>query len=400
MLEYLCPTCHRGVMSTFFDMTSVPVYCNLLWPSHTAAVQAPRGDIRLGFCPVCGMIYNTAFDPRLVSYTQAYENSLHGSPRFQAYATALATRLVEKYRLRGKEIIEIGCGRGEFLTLLCRMGGNRGLGFDPSDDSHREAVEQVEGLTLIRDQYFGHYADYAADLICCRHVLEHIPTPRTFLASVRQAAEKRATTVVFFEVPNVIYTLQDRGIWDIIYEHCSYFSMPSLTWLFQEVGFAVQDVHPAFGGQFLCLEAIPATAGADGPHMPESIDQLARDVATFGEIYRNEVEMWQQKLNRLLQQGCRIVVWGAGSKGVTFLNTVQASEQIHYVVDINPHKQTRYVAGTGQQIVPPAFLQAYRPDVVLVMNPLYQDEIRTYLAQLGLRASVLTTNSSIAKSKW
>jgi hypothetical protein len=78
------------------------------------------------------------------------------------------------------------------------------------------------------------------------------------------------------------------------------------------------------------------------------------------------------------------VVWGAGSKGVMFLNHVQNRNGVEYVVDINPQKQGMFVAGTGQQIVSPQFLQLYRPDVIVVMNVIYQKEIQEVTAGLGL----------------
>ncbi len=43
-----------------------------------------------------------------------------------------------------------------------------------------------------------------------------------------------------------------------------------------------------------------------------------------------------------------------------------------------------YIPGTGQQIVPPAFLQTYQPDVVLVMNSIYTDEIRAMTRELNV----------------
>jgi hypothetical protein len=78
------------------------------------------------------------------------------------------------------------------------------------------------------------------------------------------------------------------------------------------------------------------------------------------------------------------VVWGGGSKGVTFLNMLKAQHQIEYVVDLNPRKQGKYVAGTGQKIVPPEFLWEYRPDIVIVMNPIYENEIRQMLNELAI----------------
>jgi hypothetical protein len=46
------------------------------------------------------------------------------------------------------------------------------------------------------------------------------------------------------------------------------------------------------------------------------------------------------------------------------------------------------MAGTGQQIVAPEFLQEYRPDVVIVMNPIYCDEIQHTLNHMGIRVEL------------
>jgi hypothetical protein len=57
---------------------------------------------------------------------------------------------------------------------------------------------------------------------------------------------------------------------------------------------------------------------------------------------------------------------------------------IDRVVDINPHKRGKHLAGTGQRIVAPADLAADPPDIVVVMNPVYRDEIAADLAGRGL----------------
>ena len=62
---------------------------------------------------------------------------------------------------------------------------------------------------------------------------------------------ERMNTIVFFEMPNVMYTLKDLGIWDLIYEHCSYFSVPSLREVFRACGFTVKELHELYEGQFL-----------------------------------------------------------------------------------------------------------------------------------------------------
>ena len=82
------------------------------------------------------------------------------------------------------------------------------------------------------------------------------------------------------------------------------------------------------------------------------------------------------------------MLWGSGSKGVAFLNTLAGAELIEYVVDINPYKHGKFMAGTGQEIVAPERLRDYRPDVVIAMNPIYLNEIQRSLDELGVAAEL------------
>ena len=380
------PVCPQSERIPLIDMENVPVHCNVLWPTRAAALNAPRGDIRLTYLPACGHTYNPAFNAALMEYTQDYENSLHFSPHFQEYATALANGLVEKYDLYGKDIVEIGAGKGDFLIMLCAANGNRGWGYDPSYVP--EEGYTAPNVNFVQDFYTEKYTDQKADLIVCRHVLEHIPDPDAFIAQVRQAVGEQES-VVFFEVPNSLWTLREGGIWDVIYEHCSYFSPLSLAYLFRQHGFQVLAVNEVFGGQFLTIEAVPDRESAAVPDESAELAALTADARAFAENYRNKRQTWEARLHSLAAAGQRGVVWGAGSKGVTFLNAMNAGEEIVAVVDINPRKQGKYVAGTGQRIVPPAELRALQPDFVIIMNANYRDEIGRMLAEIGVEAELL-----------
>ena len=382
---YTCPVCASTDVRVFVRIAQMPVFCNVLWPTREAALDAARGDLELGFCNRCGHVYNYAFDPDLLTYDQAYENSLHFSPRFQAFVERLADHLIDTYSLSGKRAIDLGCGKGDFLKLLVEKGVGEGIGFDPSYEPELTPNGTSESVTIIQDLYSPAYADYQAELVSCRHVLEHIQTPRDFVQTVRQSIGDRAGTAVFFEVPNVLFTLRELAIWDLIYEHCSYFSPPSLRYLFQENGFTVQRTDEAFGGQYLTLEAYPGqTSEGEADREADELDVLKSDVADFARRYEEKVAAWNRKLEAAREASERVVIWGAGSKGVTILNVLEARDQIEYAVDINPRKQGKHVAGTGQQIVPPAFLQSYQPDVIILMNAIYESEVRQTANELGL----------------
>ncbi|MBS0018494.1 MAG: methyltransferase domain-containing protein [Arthrospira sp. SH-MAG29] len=387
MLEKsVCPVCGSEHRQVFWEMLDIPVFCNILWSDRDGAINCNRGDLKLAFCQNCGFIDNIAFDPERLEYTQVYENALDFSPRFQQYAHNLATRLINTYNLQEKIIIEIGCGKGEFITLLCELGNNRGIGFDPTYVPLPDHEKFSDRLTFIQDLYSEKYANYQGDFICCRHTLEHIPTPTNLLKSLAQIVGNKPETGIFFEVPNALDIFRNLAVWDIIYEHCCYFAPVSLGYAFSSCGFEVKQITEEFRGQFLCLEAQPSldTHSTIKPET-EQVNQLANSIAEFSQKFEDKLSEWEQKLGDMVNQGQRVVIWGSGSKGVTFLNFMKAAKTaIEYVVDINPRKQGMYVAGTGQKIVPPAFLVDYKPDVVIIMNPIYEQEITQMLENLGL----------------
>ncbi len=382
-----CSVCGATTTRPVLSISNVPVYCNVLWPTRADALQAPAGEIALQFCGGCGHVYNAAFDSARTDYTDSYDNSLHFSVRFNKYAEGLAHRLIETYRLRDKDVIEIGCGKGDFLKLLCDKGGNRGIGFDRSYEPGRESEGVSGNVQFVQDFYSASYAHFPVDFICCRHVLEHIDSPTDFLRDLRGWIGERTDTVLYFEVPDGMFTIQSLGIWDLIYEHCSYFTRRSLVRAFELAGFEVLGLGESFGGQYLYIEARPAGHASSSGFEPNlAMRELDRFVAAFDANYRAKVSFWREKL--AAAQGEAVVVWGGGSKGVTFLNVLNKRGAIEYVVDLNPHKQGRFVPGTGQKVVAPEFLRDHRPSKVLVMNSIYVEEIKGAIDAMGIAAAV------------
>lgn len=386
-----CPVCEAIDLVTLLTIDQVPIACNVLMPSRAEALNAPRGKITLCFCGSCGHICNADFDPYTLAYTPAYENSLHFSPHFQRYAEALAADLIERYELYGKTVVDIGCGRGDFLKLICTLGQSRGIGFDRS--YRLDDTPTAEGISFIPDFYAQKYAEYGGDLFICRHVLEHVASPRAFLAMIRAAIADRQGVTVVFEVPNVLYTLRDGGIWDLIYEHVSYFSAPSLQRVFAQSGFDVLRVAETYHGQFLCIEARPSRDPKGEAGGQAEVATIAAYAVAFGSLYQETVTAWSRKLRELQHAGRQAAIWGSGSKGVTFLNVMGLERTIEYAVDINPRKHGKFIPGTGQQVIAPALLALHRPDTVVVMNPVYLDEIGTILAALGVSVELIDPRS-------
>ena len=382
MTEQPCPICENRGAKTFFSLPAQPVLIGVLWPDADSARSCAKGEIDLAFCPHCGFIWNISFDPGLIEYDRSYDNSLMFSPTFRAYTDKLVQRLVRSYHLQGARIVDIGCGKGDFLVALCEHGQNFGYGFDPSYEQERVETEASERITWSNDLYGAEHAEIHADLIVSRFVYEHIPDPRAFLAMIRETIDDAHPPTIFFEVPNVDLIIRQMSVWDVIYEHCSYFSVESLTHAFATTGFDVLRVDETYNKQFLTIDARAGKgdAGSD----TGNLEKLRRDVAAFRDHQAEKQAEWHKRIADWADGNARVAAWGAGAKAVGFLNMLNVTDQIPRVVDINPHKRGKHLAGTGQKIVAPSDLKEDPPDIVILMNPIYRDEISGTLAELGL----------------
>lgn len=383
-----CQSCGSNELETFYEVEQIPVHSCLMVASREEALAFPKKDLELGFCRACGFIQNTIFDPGVHSYSTEYEETQGFSPRFRAFATELCKQQIEKYDLHDKTLLEIGCGKGEFLVELCELGGNRGIGIDPSYRPERTTSAAAQRIEFIQDFYSESYTHLTADYLCCRHTLEHIQPVHEFVHMIRRTLDDKPETVVFFELPDVERVLKEQAFWDIYYEHCTYFTLGSLARLFRACDFEILDLYKGYADQYLMIEARPGSGGKRFA-VEDDLARTARDVAAYRSGIQQRFRTLRADLERIKSRGQRAVVWGSGSKAVSYIGTLGITDEIEYVVDINPHKRGKFLAGTGHEIVTPDFLQEYRPDVAIVMNPIYCDEIRANLDELGVSAELI-----------
>jgi SAM-dependent methyltransferase len=373
-----CGACLWRGLDHFYQVDNIPTTSNLLMTSRDEAVSWARGSLRLARCPRCGFITNTVFNDATRQLTARYEASQACSPTFGKFARELARNWIDRYQLKGKRILEIGCGRGEFISMMCDMAGAGGWGVDPIVDPSRSTTR----VQFLADKFGPHLKGIDADFIVCRHTLEHIPEVHAFLSEVRAAAGDRRDVVVAIEVPDTLRVLNEAAFWDIYYEHCSYFDEDSLATAMTAVGFELISSRLEYAGQYLIVEARPPIGTTCVP----PISGNAAAIPEFVQRCGNKIGFW---INALRQVSKRTVVWGAGSKAVGFLTTLGVRDEVIAVVDINPAKHGTFLPGSGHEIIAPDRLREIRPDRVIVMNPIYLDEIGRSIAQMGLSAQLI-----------
>lgn len=372
-------------MEPFYEVKGIPVHSVLLMPSRDHALGYPKRDLKLGFCPCCGFISNIVFDPSVHEYSTSCEESQGFSPTFNTFAKELAHRWVDDYDLKGKTVLEIGCGKGEFLSLMVEHGMKHGIGIDPAFIPERLDSPVLDKLEFIQDLYDERYTHLASDAVCCRHTLEHISPTSEFMRMVRKTIGDRPETILLFELPDVHRVLKEAAFWDIYYEHCSYFTTGSLARLFRKHGFDPLELMLEYDDQYIVISGRPTGGNTLPPLDGENdLEAISKEVAAFPERFRKIKEMWLERTNSIKAEGKRTVVWGGGSKAVSFLTTLGLKDQVDFVVDINPHKHGKFIPGTGHEVRNPEVLRSEKPDCVILMNPIYEKEVRAQLDSMGV----------------
>src|SRR5690349_11094939 len=208
-----CPLCQSAETLALLQRSHVPVLLNKRCLLPTEAQSIGRGSIDLYACLSCGFLFNAAFEPHLVVYDLQYENTQAYAPSFSLYLDQLAQMLVEQHSIRHCRIIEIGCGDGSFLERLVQRGDNLAWGFDPS---YRGPATLCDGrLQFFAESYDESFKEIAADVVICRHVLEHLAHPLDFLRLLHRNVSHAQETRFFFETPSVEWILQTNAFWDI-----------------------------------------------------------------------------------------------------------------------------------------------------------------------------------------
>lgn len=385
-----CPCCLTDTPpEVFYRVSQIPIQSCVLLNTVDEARSYPVRDLELAHCRQCGFIFNHIFDSGIVEYAAVTEESQHYSGTFSRFAKSLAREIASTYPLDQKHVLEIGCGKGDFLIELCSLADCTGLGIDPGFSQERLAKTEFAAgydatrIKFISDYFRSPHPDLKADLIMCRHTLEHIPDVRNFVASIRDSIGTATGVGVFFETPDADRVLAEGAFWDIYYEHCSYFTPGSLSRFFESLGFQAADLRSEYAGQYLTIEGYFRDGAKPSFLLEEDIASTVSAAQCFGKAAQTQISQWQEKIQRIKKAGGSIAIWGSGSKCVAFLFALAMENAVDLIVDINPHRHGRFIPGIKTTVSSPQDLRDRKVDLLIIMNSIYSREIGQMLEQLN-----------------
>lgn len=383
-----CPSCGHGEALDLLTISSAPVLVCSVFPDADAARATPGGTLHLVCCSACGFLFNRVFDLAMALAGAGYESTQAASPVFNKFADGLAHDWVERYSLRGKRVIEVGCGQGDFMVALLRAGVGTMHGIDPLVLPSDIPAEFADRVTLDASDFLDRHVRTPAAALVCRHSIEHIPDVSGFLRLVAAWSQANGNAPVLFEAPAAERIVHDGAFWDLFYEHCNYFTRSSMEIAFRRAGMEVTRNQLEYGDQYIVMDArydAAAAAAAPGGATPEWREACVR----FGAKASAAVQACRRRMKAFSEAPGGLVVWQGASKTVGLLTAIGSDVPLRFAVDQNVRRHGFYLPPWGLQVRPPQAIRDARPGHVVLMNAVYFDEVRKQLDAMDRQATVL-----------
>ncbi len=391
-----CRFCNEELVHVFADLHHAPASNSFL---TKAMLQEPEVyfPLKVWVCHRCFLVqieevkqHNHIFDNNYVYFSSYSSSWLEHSRKFAEMA-------INRFNLdKNSLVVEIASNDGYLLQYFeekkipC-------LGIEPTANTAQ--VAKNKGIeTLV--EFFG--IDLAnklstenkrADLIVGNNVLAHVPDLTDFVQGL--SILLKPAGVISLEFPHILQLIKHLQFDTIYHEHFSYFSLFTLTKVFEKFGLEIFDVEelPTHGGS-LRIFARHFTMEKEKKESCWNIKKVLNDEIANGLTTITSYTNFQFKIDNLRievlhlfstlkKEGKTIAAYGAAAKGNTMLNYFGIKTGIiDYVVDKSPHKQGKYLPGSHIPVVSEEFLNENKPDYVIILPWNIKDEIMQQLAYM------------------
>lgn len=313
-------------------------------------------ELKTGFCPKCKMVQLVEQPEREMMFHENYAFFSSTSARQVIHFKEFADLVTDKH-LSAEDpfVVELGSNDGIMLQNF-KDSGIRHLGIEPSANVAAVAIEK--GIATI-SEFFDEalakkiVAEHGqADAVLAANVMCHIPYLHSVAAGIKILLKPDG--VLMYEDP-YLGDIVEKVSYDQIYdEHAFYFSVASVSYLFEQHDMEVVDVMPqnVHGGSMRYVIAHKGAKGVSaaaisqrkkeeelGLHLPETFERLRKNI----EASRDKL---MEILTGLKEEGKRVVGYAATSKSTTVTNYCGIGpELVEFISDTTPIKQGKYSPG-------------------------------------------------------
>ncbi len=384
--EPSCRSCGDALRFTFVDLGMSPLCETYLLPQDLDRME-PFYPLHVWVCEGCFLVQLEEYvSPGEIFSDYPYFSSYSDS--WLQHAEAYVEMIIDRLGLnQGSQVVEVGSNDG-YLLRYFRDRDIPVLGVEPAANVATEAISrgiptQVAffGVEMARQLVA---TGLTAELLLGNNVLAQVPDLNGFVEGMQIALKSGG--VITMEFPSLMRLVEENQFDTIYHEHFSYFSLVSVTRVFEAHRLTIFDVEElaTHGGSMRIYarhaedRTRPVTSRV---HELRSREEAAGLRAM--DYYRSFSERVKETKRKLLEfairakrEGKSIVGYGAPGKGNTLLNYCGIrTDVIDYVVDRSPHKQGRFLPGTHIPVFHPDRIKETDPNYLMIMPWNLKNEI-------------------------
>ena len=310
-------------------------------------------------CSGCGLIQ---LNNEPVPYYKEVVRASGVSREMKNFRMKQFNNFVQRFSLKKKKVIEIGCGHGEYLSLI-KQAGVDAYGLEYSKDSVRQCNKN--GLKASRGfiqspSYRLKHAPFDAFFILS--FLEHLPDPNSILRGIYNNLTDNAVGIV--EVPNFDMMLRNKLFSEFISDHLFYFTKETLVTTLNLSGFEIIECNEVWH-DYIISAIVRKRKRLNITHFYKYQTKLQKEIEEYLSRFKNK----------------RVAIWGAGHQALAIIALINLASKIKYVIDSAVFKQDKYTPAAHIPIVSPETLNSDPVDAVIVMAGSYSDEVAGIIRQ-------------------
>jgi len=325
-----------------------------------ASLKLERGiNLTVCQCSGCGLVQ---LSDAPVSYYREVIRATTFSDVIKDSKMKQFSGFIQKYSLQGKKIIEIGCGRGEFISLLQPL-DVKAYGLEFSDSAVAHCVEN--GFKVFKgylDSSDIKLKDGPFDAFLLLMFLEHMPEPNVVLRGIYNNLTDGAIGLV--EVPNFDMFLRNKLFSEFIGDHLLYFIRETLRTTMYLNGFDIIECSE-LRDDYVISAVVKKRKKLDISHFYDYQIKIETEINEY--------------INRFNKK--KVAIWGASHQALAIIALTKIADKIRYVIDSASFKQGKYTPATHLPIVAPDSLSLDPVEAVIVMAASYSDEVAGIIRQ-------------------
>lgn len=358
-----CLACDSSNIKLSLDLGNQPL-ANSFETSPTEQAEYP---LAVNLCHECYHLQlSHTVDPKII-----YANYLYvagTSQTLKDYSKWFASFVDQDIEHKTTTVLDIGCNDGTQLNYFKDLGFTT-IGIDPAQNIY--STSSINH-TIVCD-YFGpdvvSKVNIPVDAIIAQNVFAHSPNPLEFLETCKKLMSNH--TKLYIQTSQADMVLNNE--FDTIYhEHINFFNINSMNELAKRASINLIDVikTPIHGNSYVFIFSLSQSKPYKISNLIANEKKL-NTIQTYQDwsehVEHNAIKL-KATINEYIDQGYKVVGYGAAAKGNTLLNYIR--QPLNLIIDDSILKQNTYAPGTNSPIKSIEALYDYNKDDKILFIPL------------------------------